>query len=475
MSVLSRTLQNISLSKIRELDSRRLSYESRKQAFLDKAHASSDPRDRLSCLLAGCKELALGRGSSADHSSQLDNIERWLSQSKHDASIPESKLASFDSQLRSKLGVQSRRLDMAHLYSRLLTEWMEHSSSSSPSPSSPSDAPVAVSVAESQRQRLSSLISKFESVVFSPLSTSESSIHNFLDRLFPEDDNKSQRHLSSLRDRISRETTALMNQTSPFTPTSLTKCLKGLLSEDILSDEKRAILQNFLESEVAQAEIADVLNMRFADIKRWEWNAGPKGIPVMPRPGLNGKYRIWADEDILQMIFVQYIGVKLAAILKDALRGFMEGVWKRSQEGHRALTVRDKERRGYWLNYYDAVGDASGVEGARKHNYLEKFFCSSLPGSEEALFEKGGGGAYDDEGSGEEEGDENDWEDGGVGWAVEQERLPKKGTNTRQQLLRQLTAEVFIHRLRGVTHQSGEKSTDIDGGPVALIQTDIQW
>lgn len=116
-SVLSRTLQSISLSKIRELDSRRNSYEARKRDFLDKAHAASDPRDRLSFLLNGYR--ALSPKASTDRS--LDNLERWLAQSKYDASIPESRLASFDHQLHAKLDVESRRLDMAHLYSRLLT------------------------------------------------------------------------------------------------------------------------------------------------------------------------------------------------------------------------------------------------------------------------------------------------------------------------------------------------------------------
>jgi hypothetical protein len=68
------------------------------------------------------------------------------------------------------------------------------------------------------------------------------------------------------------------------------------LFEDLLSDEKQSILQDFLQSDIVLGEIADVLNMRFADIKNWGWDAGDDGIPVMLRQGLNGKYRIWMDE-----------------------------------------------------------------------------------------------------------------------------------------------------------------------------------
>jgi len=121
-SVLSKTLQSITLSKIRELESRHKSYEDRKRAHLDKADAAGDERDRLACLLNAVKELYPAASKDAD----LDNIQRWLDQSRYDATIPESMLASFNRQLRAKLDIQSRKLDMAHLYSRLLTGMHAH-------------------------------------------------------------------------------------------------------------------------------------------------------------------------------------------------------------------------------------------------------------------------------------------------------------------------------------------------------------
>ena len=116
-SVLSKTLQSITLTKIRELESRRDSYETRKRDYLDKAEAATDQRDRLAYLLDAFKELY----PAAAKDTSLANIERWLAQSRYDTSIPMSKLASFDRQLRAKLDIQSRKLDIAHLYSRLLT------------------------------------------------------------------------------------------------------------------------------------------------------------------------------------------------------------------------------------------------------------------------------------------------------------------------------------------------------------------
>lgn len=116
-SVLSKTLQSITLSKIRELESRRKSYENHKRELLDKVDAAPDARDRLALLLGAVKALY----PPAVNDTNLGNIQRWLDQSRYDASVPVSKLDEFSGQLRAKLDVQSRKLDMAHLYSRLLT------------------------------------------------------------------------------------------------------------------------------------------------------------------------------------------------------------------------------------------------------------------------------------------------------------------------------------------------------------------
>jgi hypothetical protein len=179
-----------------------------------------------------------------------------------------------------------------------------------PLPASADDADNdSFELVERQRQRLSELVDKFESVVFEPLETDEAEIRSFIDNLFPDEEDA--KELEKLREKVSYASSRFMSEATPFDQSSVTDCIKGLLTEDILSDEKQAILRDFLESEVTKSEIADVLNMRFSNLKHWHSNTGEAGIRVMPRRGLNGKYRVWADDDILQMIFVQYIGVRL--------------------------------------------------------------------------------------------------------------------------------------------------------------------
>src|SRR4051812_14824082 len=95
-SVLSKTLQSITLSKIRELESRRKSYENHKREHLDKVDAASDARDCLALLLDAVKALY----PPAANDASLGNIHRWLDQSRYDASVPVSKLDEFSGQLR---------------------------------------------------------------------------------------------------------------------------------------------------------------------------------------------------------------------------------------------------------------------------------------------------------------------------------------------------------------------------------------
>ncbi|KAK1765578.1 hypothetical protein QBC33DRAFT_579689 [Phialemonium atrogriseum] len=407
MSVLSKTLRSITLAKIHELESRRESYEAHKRQFLAKAYVANDERDRLACLLDGIKELY----PAASKDPSLANMERWLTQSRYDPSIPKTMLGSFDEQLRAKLDVQGRKLAVADLYSRLLTEWLDQS------PSDPNLPPNPLLIP--RKQRLRELVDKFESVVFEHLRPVALTSSLFWTGYFQ----MRRRRRAHARD-------------GPIDRDSLTRCIKGLLTEDLLSDEKQAILQDFLGSGVALSEIADVLNMRFSDLKHWQWDAGDEGIRVMPRQQLNGKYRIWADDDILQMISVQYIGIRLCNILKTALRTFVSNPSGWTRQYHTG----------------DSFAPQDSVETRRKSAYLKTFFLSQLPTNESKLFE-GGSGAYNND----------------------DDKLsstsPQKRSSVMQRLLRQLTSKLLIHQLQAKAYSSSTNT----GSSVALVQANLQW
>lgn len=457
-SILSRTVQSISLTKIKELDKQRDKYTARKSEVLAAAAAHpEDIRERIKQLLQGLQEL-YPEAINEDKQHRVPNVRHWVKQSVYDASVPEETLRSAEDLLRDKLEVQSRRLNLAHLYSRLVTEWMD-----------PSSAPMCAETAsggsqslledqegiggsfevveDRQKQRLQELCDKFERVVFEPLdSVDEQQIERYLQTLFDSDD--ASKALKSLKRRLDYSGKSLINKKAPFDEETLKWCITGLLAEDLLSDEKQAILRDFLENKVVMSEICDVLNMRYTDFENWEWQAGEEGIPVLPRQQLNGKYRIWMDEDVLQAIFIHYVGIVCCVDTKRELAWFLSPwndyrkVW--TWEAGPKMSKADKLRRTYYLS--TEKFDENSIETHRKSDYMKYFFLSQLPSTVTTIGSRGGG-SYDDDG-----GDEEDHTSG---------KPATENTNIKQLLLRNLATDAILHRS---LH-----------GEAAVVQSDLQW
>ncbi|KAE8155308.1 hypothetical protein BDV25DRAFT_146468 [Aspergillus avenaceus] len=432
-SGLPSVLLSLTQSKFRELEKRRTAYEAQKSELLQSAQEYMDIRDRVTHLLAGTKRLY-----SDEVCSTITNMERWLDQARFDSSLSQEKLQQYEALLEGTLDTMSRKFDIADLYSKLLMEWIQP-----PSPSdsgedldehSWSSASDLLVVDERQIQRLQQLCDQFESVVFEPLETNEESIRAFLDGLFL--DEASQSALRSLRKKVSAACVQLWEQKDPFTKTTVRTTVQGLLMEDLLSEEKQETLKYFLEKDVALKEVADVLNMRYADLESWDWHADG-GLPVLPRQQLNGKYRIWIDDDVLQAIFTQYIAVSLCNSLKALLTDFIKdsSVWN----WHPGLrkTERDGLRRQFYLS---PSAQPWSIEYSRKRDYLDTHFLFHMPTSQSSLTERGM--LYNDE--------NNDGDD----------RSPE-GPTVKQQLLRKIATEMLINRQIY--------------GQAAVIQSDMKW
>ncbi|KAI0472230.1 hypothetical protein F4859DRAFT_504899 [Xylaria cf. heliscus] len=442
-AVLSQTMQSISLTKIRELEKQRDRYESRKNEVLAAAEKHPDSiRERITELLRGVKNLC---EPELAQDTRVLNIDVWLQQSAYDTSIPLQMLQSYEALLRSKLEVQSRKLGMGQLWSRLVTEWMNSTTPISEAPGSDDNSDEA----GRQEKRLKELCEKFEKVVFTPLETDEARIEQYIQGLFSGDEGS--KALKSLKSRIARHEKDFFGNKEPFNRDVLGWCINGLLAEDLLSDEKQTILREFLENPVVLKEIADVLNMRFADFDNWSWDAGEQGIPVLPRPQLNGKYRIWMDEDVLQAIFIHYVGIKNCVGLKHALSRFLSSQdtnkkdgawsWRAGQNASSSERVRYEYFTGVRFSSHTAVDETRSVL------YRSHFFLSQLPVSETTI---GQNKSYVNDGN-----VEDDDEGGG-----DNQKSPEH-VNVKQKLLRTLATEAIIHR---TLH-----------GEAAVIQSDLQW
>ncbi|KAI4272982.1 MAG: hypothetical protein LQ337_004941 [Flavoplaca oasis] len=448
VGILSQTLQSITNTKISELRKQRESFVNFKGDLLASVDNTTDQVARVRKLLSaigGCtpesgrklEDLQDHDVSSGTGNLSLKNIRRFLDQSQYDPSVSRPLLKQWEHELRLLLDQRSRRLDYADLYARLLTEWLvDTSAATTPPPQAStgengesSDEPFEL-VAQTKLQQLREM---FESYVFTPLDVDTAAISYHLDGLFDSED--AAKALKDLRKEVGDISSNLTNFSDPFDPILLGWCIKGLLKNDLLTEHKKTLLAEFLQNKVVLAEIADVLNMRYASLESWTW--GDEGISVEPRKQLNGKYRVMMDEDILQAIFLHYVGLSWSVQMKAALRMVVwnKKVWKMPEP---PMTRDEKNRRQYFLG--SASADSTQSLASKKRDaYENEYFLAQLPNT----IQEAGRGGYDDE---EVRGTQTNL---------------KTPLEIRQKLLLQIASELLIHRAQH--------------GAVAVVQSDIQW
>ncbi|KAL1954326.1 hypothetical protein VTO42DRAFT_1400 [Malbranchea cinnamomea] len=179
--------------------------------------------------------------------SDLDAIRRWLDQSKYDPSVSDFALAKFENNLRSILDVHTRRLNLAALYSRLLIEWLgslKSGDEQAPLEDPDEDFEVVQSI---QKKRLEQLRERSGKIVFGPLFTDQEEINRYLSSLFEGVDGA--KAITKLRQGSQKAGTNLLQQKQPFDREELKHCVRSLLKNDLLNQEKQASLRDFLRDD----------------------------------------------------------------------------------------------------------------------------------------------------------------------------------------------------------------------------------
>lgn len=113
--------------------------------------------------------------------------------------------------------------------------------------------------------------------------------------------------------------------------------------------------------------------MRMAALSRWTWG---DHVPLEQRRRLNGTYGIHMHEDLLQAIFLHYIGVKWSVFFKQVFLGFRsEASWKSSRA---AVHKMDKKRREYYLGYGAATTNYPNLHDKRENKHRARYFAYQL-------------------------------------------------------------------------------------------------
>ncbi|EWC47701.1 hypothetical protein DRE_02901 [Drechslerella stenobrocha 248] len=167
--------------------------------------------------------------------------------------------------------------------------------------------------------------------------------------------------------------------------------IHGLISGELLTEAKKAACKEILLSNVILDEIAMVLTSRLREIENWKYSE--PSIQLNFRRHLNGKYRCYADESLLDAIFLQWIGVKWGIELRRVL-GILHNssLWLRPvgqingarQEVRKVMLPREAQAHAIPIEQHE---DA----------YMKEFFLTLLP---ESLYDFR---AYNEDGEGADE------------------------------------------------------------------------
>ncbi|KAF2814742.1 uncharacterized protein BDZ99DRAFT_566688 [Mytilinidion resinicola] len=392
-SVFSDTLRSITTTKLDELSKKRASFEQQYAAILAAVEATTDPLDRFYTLIDGVKTCFAAKTIASKSTStgrqrigpvvsgstgkprleaDLKYLDRFIEQARYDPSVLPRLQGEWDKILLRHLSVQSIKYEYATLYGQLVTEWLSSQQKSSSAPTGDvemSDVFEEVPAAKKLESR-----ALWEQSVFEPFDVNLTALKSYLENLFkPMDEDK--RDVYNAFKQLQRQVgiyESTMSRPAQFNTSSLGWTIEGLLSSDLLNDEKRAVLKDFKSNPTILGEIADVLNMRMAALDDWSW--GPD-VPVEQRRRLNGIYSIHLHEDLLQAIFLQYIGMQWCVFFKRELKRFrkVKGAWNPLRN---TVPKLDHKRREYFLG---PQKQTPTLQTKRRSIHRQKYFLAQLP------------------------------------------------------------------------------------------------
>lgn len=382
-AVLTNSMHHITTTKLIALSKQQQRYEINKKRILDAAATPSTQAGKVKVLLDAFEIHNIDTPANIS----MVNVRQVLEQSRHDPSVPLAVLKQWRTALEQALDVPSRKYEHASLFGRLVIEWLGKvggSQLSDPSSSS-QDHFEHVGRKEMYDQRR-----EWESIVFAEGSTSNpTAIKTYLNEIFGST-SKAKRMvnepLNALREGM--RSFKLGN----FDTSALQACMTGMLETDLLSEEKRKAMIDFRNNPAILQEIADVLNTQIDALESWSWG-GEEGIPVNVRRALNGKYRVYMDEEILQALLLHFIGMKWATHFRTVFGAFFHsGAWKQSSGNSLDGPARRRRQR-----FLGREGDCKfSVRNERRETYQSEFFLSQLPKTFEYTTDNYSEGSRDD-------------------------------------------------------------------------------
>lgn len=419
-SALPLALRSLTSAKITQLSKQRDAFEARRAAIYKEVDGQSGPRERVEVLLDGLARLMGGvadkrgdeeedeDGSEGEEEQTFDddddydyanaspiltqnktycwNIRRFLRQSRYDSSVHVHMVCAWEHDLRRMVDLLSVKHAHAVFFSRLVTEWLgdpDAFGSSTEKKEDGGDAVASPSSASSSsfekvgREEMYEQREAWEKLVFEPRLTDTAKIEEYLQRLFAGSKN-GQKALKGLRGEVGYFAKLF---TDGFSPQTLKWVIPGVIGKDLLSAEKVEIPKDLLANDLVALEVSDVLNMRLRQLESWTWTGDAVALDM--KRHLNGKYRVYMDEDVLDALFVHFIGVKWAVQFKTLFKEHLKSAWTWT-DSTKGMDQTASERRRYFLRESEDTDEHArlSIATSRRDEFVRDFFMCQLPDRE---------------------------------------------------------------------------------------------
>ncbi|KAI4126890.1 MAG: hypothetical protein LQ338_003504 [Usnochroma carphineum] len=302
---------------------------------------------------------------------------------------PTAKLQEWKADLERRFGFLSPKYEHASLFGQVVTEWLKEPRNTPAlqrkSPSDSADDSSQDSFERVDHQKVYDQWREWETLVFDTTKKSDAdAIKAYLSSLFKSATKSTKSRKSPLK--------SLRTQVEEFDLGKIDKdilkwSIKDLLRGDLLVPSKRAALIDIKDNDLVLGEMVDVLNIQINNLDQWSWGNEPVSIEL--RRQVNGKYRFYMDEELLQALLLHFIGSKWAVHLKKAfLEFFYSRAWQLSS--YRALDTEAHARREAFLGSFNVSGSCCTIHGQRLEDYELEFFMTQLKpaiGKDEIYYE----------------------------------------------------------------------------------------
>lgn len=257
-SVFGETLQTITSTKLEELAKQRISFEDKYTRLLDSVKSEKDALKRVGILLDGLKEclgIQIVKSSTAGGGvhviisgsrntgleTDLRNLHRFIEQARFDPSVSSKVILDWEKRLLQYLSIQSTKFQYADLYGKLVTEWL----SSEKSANNDGDVEMAESFEEVPGAKKLATRAEWEKNVFQAAEVDEKALRLYLKDLFVKDKKESTSAIDELHKKV-QEFEKNLTRSNQLDMFSLRPVIEGLQNSDLLSNEKREALRDFL-------------------------------------------------------------------------------------------------------------------------------------------------------------------------------------------------------------------------------------